>query len=215
MRLPRPSILAVILGLTMSCSSPKEPAVTPAAPSRPLAGMSAQRVMVTPVFSLVAKPDLPWSSSIGRQQTVMRQLDADIASELRERGLRDWVFAEALVRSYQANPTYAADPYRLAMEPLRDPKLPLGSRLGEPLATQVRTMVALSDGRYVLAPVELRFERVGSGSAGRGVLRLALLDARSSEVRWLGEAVGDTASAYSPAITASVAAKLADMIVAP
>jgi hypothetical protein len=175
--------------------------------------MTAQRVVVTPAFALEVKSDLSWNT--GRQTAVLRQLDADIASELQQRGLRDWVFPDALVKSHERNPTYAADPYRLAMEPLRAPKIPLGSRLGEPLASQIRTMVALSDSRYVLAPVELRLERVGTGSAGRGVLRLALLDARSSEVRWLGEAVGDTASAFGPAVTASVAAKLADMIVAP
>jgi hypothetical protein len=177
--------------------------------------MTAQRVVVTPVFALDVKPDLAWGANVGRQTAVLRQLDADIAAELRERGLRDWVFAEALVQSHQRNPTYTADPYRLALEPLRAPKIALGSRLGEPLASQVRTMVALSDSRYVLTPVELRFERVGTGTAGRGVLRLALLDARSSEVRWLGEAVGDTSSAFGPAVTASVATKLADMIAAP
>ena len=65
------------------------------------------------------------------------------------------------------------DPYALAEEPLRSPvAVDRRTRLAEPLASQLRTMVALhEDARLVLAPVELRFERVRRGHGARPVLR--------------------------------------------
>jgi hypothetical protein len=67
------------------------------------------------------------------------------------------------------------------------------------------------DARLVLAPVELRLEPAGP-AAGRGVLRLVLMDARMSNIRWIGSVGGDSAGAYGPAVTASVAAKLAGVV---
>ena len=68
--------------------------------------------------------------------------------------------------------------------------------------------------RLVLAPVELRFERLTSGAA-RPVLRLALLDARLSQVRWFGDVRGDTVTAYTTAALASVAKGVANLVVTP
>jgi hypothetical protein len=59
--------------------------------------------------------------------------------------------------------------------------------------------------------VELRLEKAG-GSAGRGVLRLVLMDARTSNVRWIGQVAGDTASAFGPVVTASLAARFANVV---
>jgi hypothetical protein len=74
-------------------------------------------------------------------------------------------------------------------------------------------LIALHDeARYVLAPVELRLEKAGTG--GRGVLRLVLIDARLSNVAWIGEFTSDTLAAYSPAVTAGIASKLAAAIAA-
>ena len=75
----------------------------------------------------------------------------------------------------------------------------------------MRTLVALHDDvRYVLAPVELRLEQAGTG--GRGVLRVVLLDARLSKVMWIGEFSSDTLTAFGPAVTAGIAAKLASAV---
>jgi hypothetical protein len=84
-------------------------------------------------------------------------------------------------------------------------------RLPEPLASQIRTLVALHDDtRFVLAPAELRLEAAGAG--GRGVLRLVLIDARLSKIGWFGEIASDTVPAFGPAITASIAARLAGVV---
>jgi hypothetical protein len=201
--------------VVIGCSSSSKPATAPA-PERALAGMAGQHVIVTPAYAFVMAPDVGWS--VSRPTEVLRTLDADIAAALEERGLKgQWIFASSLVQNYQRNPTYATDPYKLSMEQLRSPALESGALLGEPLASQLRTMIALTDARYVLAPVELKVEHVGTGRSGggRGELRLVLIDARRSDVRWIGRVDGDTSATMGPAVTASVAAKVADLVTAP
>lgn len=152
---------------------------------------------------------------MGRAADVQRTLDADIAAALEERGLaKTWIFPAQLDQSYRRNATYATNPYALAEEPLRAPSLAADSRLPEPLASQLRTLVALhEDARLILAPVELRFEKAGTG--GRGLLRILLIDPRFSKVTWTGEIASDTVPEFSPAISAGIAAKLANVIAAP
>lgn len=212
-------LLGTAVATTLACGSGGK-SDTPAPPTpeaRPLAGLVAQKIVVTPAFSLRVAPELGWEGRVGRREDVLRQLDTDIVAVLTDRGLRSrWVFPADLVRSYRVNPTYAADPYDLAEQPLRSPGFDVGSSLTEPLATQLRTISALHDGRFVLLPVELRLERAAAtGTAGRAVLRLILVDTRLSQARWVGEARSDTTSTYGPSLLANVAAKFADMISAP
>lgn len=210
-------VLALGLAGAASCASaaPK-PASPPEAPEHALSGLARVRVAVLPTYAVRVMPGLAWAATIGSQDAVRQQLDADIAAAFDERGLRHtWVFPPELEASYKRNSTYAADPHDLAEEPLRSPSLAIDARLPEPLASQLRTLVALHDDvRLVLAPVELRFEPAGSNT-GRAVLRLVLVDARMSNVRWMGEIASDTASAYGPVITASIGAKLAGVVATP
>jgi hypothetical protein len=180
-----------------------------------LSGLAAQRVVVLPAYGVRVMPGLDWSAAVGRPADVQRTLDADIVSAFGERALgKNWIFPEQLLQSYQRNSTYATDPYSLAEEPLRAPGLAVDARLPEPLASQLRTLVALhEDARLVLAPVDLRFEKAGAG--GRARLRLILIDPRYSSITWIGEISSDTLSAFSPAISAGIASKLAGIIATP
>ena len=62
--------------------------------------------------------------------------------------------------------------------------------------------------------VELSFEAAG-GSTGRAALRLVLADARTSDVRWVGQVKSDSATTFSRALPASLASRLADLVAAP
>jgi hypothetical protein len=203
----RASVATIALALVSACKG-GPPASPPAPEEHSLAGLAAQHLAVLPTYAVRVMPGLPWS--IGRPDEVKRAVDAEILAAFDERGLRkQWIFPDDLAASFRRNSTYAADPYALAEEPLRSPSLRADTRLPEPLASQIRTLVALhQDVRLVLAPVELRFEKEGP-SAGRGVLRVVLVDARLSSVFWTSEIASDTTSAFSPAIAASIAAKLA------
>lgn len=212
LRMPRLRPLTLAIALAAACTGQAAtPAPQPA--EHALSGLAAQHIAVLPTYVARVAPELHWN--VGRPLELQRTMDADILSALDERGLRKvWIFPEDLAASYRRNSTYATDPYQLAEEPLRAPSLMVDARLPEPLASQVRTLVAFhQDVRYALAPVELRLEAAGNKSGvGRGVLRLVLVDARASNVRWIGEISSDDANAFGPQITAGIAARLANVI---
>ena len=90
-----------------------------------------------------------------------------------------------------------------------------GTRFGDPLATQLRTMIALQeDARAVIIPVELRFEK-GKTGQGIAVLRVALLDGRLGDVRWIGSIRSEPFDKPSPAMLTNLASHLADLITSP
>ncbi len=183
---------------------------------RPLSQLAAQRVIVTPTYTLVTGDPMGWSAGIPKSRDYLRSLDDEIASALGERGLRaQWIYPADLVRAMKGSPTYATDPYSLGAGILRNPGVVSGTRLGDPLATQLRTMIALQeDARAVIVPVELRFEKLVTGQ-GDAVLKVALLDGRLGDVRWIGSVHSDPAPQLSRAVLSSLAAHLADLIAAP
>lgn len=185
----------------------------PAPGARPLAAYGAQRVALVPVGS-VRFDSLGWVGQLGGAARVARRVDTLLATALSMRGVgQSWILPPELVRAYERNRSYATDPYRLAIDPLRSPAFVAASHYGEPLASQLRTLIALQeDVRVVLVPVEVRFERVGP--AGRAILHTALLDARLAEARWVGDVQSDTVTTPERALE-SVAARLADLFLAP
>lgn len=213
MPIHRWSALVVSLFVSgLACGGGAKPQTQPELAEHSLSGLAAQHIVLLPTYSIRVMPGLPWSASIGRPLDVQRTLDADLLAAFDERGLRKtWIFPEDLQASFKRNASYAADPYGLAEEPLRSPALNTEQRLPEPLASQLRTLVALhEDARLILAPVEVRFEPVGTG--GRAVLRIVLVDPRLSRPTWIGEVVSDSASAFGPVISASLASKLANLV---
>lgn len=186
----------------------------PASPdARPFDSYATQRIVVTPT-GFVRSDSMGWVQAMGGNRTAARQLDSAIFLALDSRGLAQrWIMPAGLVHTYERNRSYAADPYLLAMEPLRAGTFITAGRYGEPLSTQLRTMIALeADARYVLLPIELRFEKVGAGV--RGVLRVALLDPRAAEARFVGDVKGNETTTSAAAL-ASVGQHLADLFSAP
>jgi hypothetical protein len=199
-----------LFSLAVACGGgPPKPAPEPAEHS--LANLAAQHIVLLPTYAVRVAPGLSWGS-LGPPAELKKLLDADLASAFDERGLnKTWVLPAELERAYRRNPTYASDPFNLAEEQLRSPLLKLETRLTEPFASQVSVLIRLHDEvRYVLAPVELRLEPAGAG--GRGVLRVVLVDARLSNITWIGEFTSDTLQAYGPAVTAGIASKLASAV---
>jgi hypothetical protein len=203
----------LILSAAICFGACKTSQPTPAQPpEHALSGLAAQHVVILPTYIVRVAPGLGWT--LPRFTDVAKTQDNDIAAAFRDRGIRTWIMPGGLDSAFRRNPTYATDPHTLAEEPLRSPTLGVDQRLPEPLASQLRTLVALHDDtRLVLAPVELRVEATpGAAGSGRGVLRLVLVDARASSVRWIGEVASDPAPAFGPAITTSIADKLSAVI---
>jgi hypothetical protein len=187
-----------------------------AAPVRPLASLVGQQVIVTPVNRLREADALGWTQQIPRSREFMRAFDAALEAELGARGLGSrWVYPVALERAARSNPSHAVDPYVLALAPLRSTDAVVGRRLADPLASQLRTMIALQESaRVIMIPVELSFDRLADGR-GEAVLRLAVVDGRTTEIRWLGDIRSEPTSNFSRELLTSLVARTADLITAP
>lgn len=198
------------------------PVVMSAQASSPLAAVSGQRVLVLPTQRLTFADSLGWAKQAPSSRAAyLTVVDSALTDALAARGLRGtWTFAEQVVRSARRNAGFVADPSALAVESLRTGTKPDLWQLREPLATQLRSLIALTDARYVLLPVELRTvggdgrgSAAGAG-AGRAQLKLVLIDARRSQIRWMGTVSSELVTAFSPAVAAGVASRVADLVVA-
>ena len=203
---PSPAIAAV--------SDTGTVAPIPSRRASPLAGLAGQHIVVLPTHYIRADT-LGWSSRITAPRATLAALDSAIERALSERGFRtDWTYPPALARSARRNAGYVSDPYSLAGERLRFGVRATDGMVKEPLASQLRSIVAITDARYALFPVEVRFERLTDGRA-RPVLRLALIDARGASVRWTGDVRGAAGNDITSATFESVAFALADLVAAP
>ena len=204
------TMLAVVV---VGCHKAKPDPAAPPPQLHPLSGIVGQALIVAPVQALRVAAELAWTG-LPRSAAVTMGLDSAIAVVLKERVANtEWAYFDALAKSYANNPTYATDPRALAVNPLRAASLKVEQRLPEPIASQLRTMIALQSGRLVLIPVELRFDRTPAG-LGRPVVRLVLIDPRSSVVRWIGEVIGTDSPGFPSAYTALSADRIADLFVA-
>jgi hypothetical protein len=183
-------------------------------PSLSLGTLASQPVMVVPVQYLRTGESLGWSAQIARPKEYLAGVDSAIAKELTARGLKPptWAFAADVARIAQRNRTVAPDPFALSADVLRGGSQHVGDQLADQLASQLRNLIAFHDARMLILPVEVRFETVGT--AGRALMRVAVVDVRAANLRWLADVPSDTASAFSPALAGSIARRLADLIVA-
>jgi hypothetical protein len=208
----RPRVWSVIaLAALASCSRGAKTGAVPAEAPRPLAAYAAQRVILTPTARAIA---ISPADTLGPESrpAEARAFDEELARRLRDRGLAaNWILPAQLVRAHELNRTYAPDPYNLAIDPVRSPRFATGSKYGEPLSSQLRTMIAVHEqARYVLLPIVLRLNH-----AGRTTLRIALLDPRFGEARWVGEVSSDSAVAQPQTALTQVARRVADLFAAP
>jgi len=212
-RILRIGTAALLAALATACHKGPKPAEQ-SPDARPFDAFATQRIVVVPTGFVRGGDSLGWVQGMGGNRAAARQLDSAIARAFEDRGLAQrWVMPPALARSFERNRSYATDPYLLAMEPLRSATFISGKKYGEPLSSQLRTMIALeADARYVLLPVEFHFEKAGAGM--RGVLRVAFVDPRAAESRWVGEVRG-IAGASAATVLASVGYALADLFAAP
>jgi hypothetical protein len=182
----------------------------------PLSAFASQHVALTPTAFVSAADSLGWVATLGGTRATARGLDSAIARALDARGVAPhWILPAELAVSYERNRTYATDPYLLSADALRLPAFKTGSRFYDPLASQLRTMIALhEDTRFVALPIALRFERAQGTILGRATVRFALLDARSTEARWVTDVQGEYVRSPSEALS-SVASKLGDLFARP
>lgn len=207
-----------------SAAAPSDSSAASAARGGVLASFVGQPLVIAPSQRLRAGADAPaWAPAAAAAPAYLATVDDEIAAALADRGVdRGWVLPAQVVRAARRNPTFATDPHALSVDPLLTPVRPpaAGVEVADPLRSQLRAVTALSEARFVLVPVSLRFERAGGANgganggasdAGRAVLRLVLVDTRLARVGWAGDVVSDASSSLSPAIAASLADRVANL----
>jgi hypothetical protein len=160
-------------------------------------------------------------AGLGPAPQVLASLDSAIVAELAARGTaRQWIMPDALTRSAKRNPAFTSDPHTLSAESLRQGVRRTNPRLGEPLASQMRSLVALTEARFGLIPVEVRFEPIPptqlDPGAVRAILRVVLVDARTAEITWTADVATPVSAPPSrAAVVEGLARRVADLLVAP
>lgn len=175
---------------------------------------AAVKVILLPVQTLRAEGHPAWRVRPGRDTVVTRAVDRALEDVMGERGLaKQLVFVSQLHRAAQRNPTYLTDPYDVrAAEALRAAARKPQDAIGEPLVSQLRALAGVSDARYAIVPVELRFES-GADSSGHAVLRVATVDTRAAQLLWIGEVAGDDVATFSTSVISGIAQRFADLVV--
>jgi len=181
----------------------------PPAPSSPLAQYTSVKVAVVPVqfyrgdTAFVKEPALAMRAAF----------DSLLSEQLEAHGLKgQWATPAEVIRSAKRNAVYAADPRNLGAFTVRN-GVGKDAVLTDPLAGNLRRLVALHDARYALMPVELRVESNREG--GQFVVRLLLLDARLMAALYQVDLMGERAAKYSPDLLAKLVTRVVELAVAP
>jgi hypothetical protein len=182
-----------------------------------LAAFSTRRLMVLPTHYLRMGDSLGWADQITDQTAYLSSLDDEIVFAFSDRGVKKvWVFPAAIDAIARRNEPYAPDPHAMAAQWLRFPgpkRLP--KQVPDPIASQLRTLVAMQDGgQLVLLPVELRFEPVPGGMEC-AVLRFVIFDAVRAKIIYMADIQSDPQTSFGPALAASLAGHLADLLGPP
>ena len=178
-------------------------------PGTPLAVFASQRLIVLPV-QMLRGDSASWVTPAKWDQ-FRRELDDSIGAAIADRGVgRGWAYASEVARMSKRNALYVSDAYAVGAQPLRGQAYKVNDRMPDIMASNLRTLVALSDARYALVPVELVFER--KDNRQRAVLRLALVDARTTTFIWVADAVSDGATAMPAGLAGIIGQRVADFV---
>lgn len=184
----------LLLLASLSCGGKKSdqpPAPLPTAPL-PTAGLAGQRVALTPLALVAAEEALRWDSLIGDRRTTLDKSDSIITTLLGARASEvTWVGPAELRHIARRAPGIAADPDQMGTPFLRATNI---IDVPDPLRYQLRTLMGLVGGRYVLVPAGLVFRRTVGQSDGRTAtaeLSVVLIDSRVGKVGWRTIARGD------------------------
>jgi hypothetical protein len=202
----RRAAAAVLLAAASACGGQAQPAAGPApAPApRPATSVAAmqlagQKILVLP---------MQVASGVGQPRDAITR---EILFALGERdAATQWIEPDRLRSSLRRSPGYAADPDALPSDAFRHHQ---ERYVMEPLAGLLRRYSALMDVRLVLIPQSATWLPSPDGTGGVVRLAATMVDTRSANVVWWGEADGAPAAAPGPAPVATAAAALAARMV--
>jgi len=154
--------------------------------------MAGQRVALTPLALVAAEDTLHWDALIADRRTTLDKCDSIIVTLLAARAPEvTWVGAVELRHIARRAPGIAADPDQLGTPFLRASNI---VDVPDPLRYELRTLLGLVGGRYVLVPAGLVFRRTVGPPAGRTAtaeLSVVLIDTRVGKIGWRTIARGE------------------------
>jgi hypothetical protein len=182
-------------------AKPPKPLPAPALLLAPLAG---QPIAVLPVTFLVSEgarpPGLP-----ATRAAQLAWADSIVAEGLQAHGPEaTWIMPDELRRVAGRAPGMVVDPDRMGQSVMRYENL---KRVPDPLLSSIRSMVAMTSGRFVMIPAAVRFTQGDAGVTAEVVLVLG--DARSGAIAWRSTPVA-TAATAGEALAATIARILPD-----
>jgi hypothetical protein len=200
--LRRRSVSVVVLALASGCGGQARPPAGPApaaapAPATSVAAMQlgGQKVLVLPMQA---------ASGVGQPRDAITR---EILFALGERDAAvQWIDPDRLRGVLRRSPGYANDPDALPADAFRHHH---ERYVLEPLAGLLRRYSALMDVRLVLIPQSAQWLPSADGTTGVVRLSATMIDTRSSNVVWWGEADGTPAAQPGPGPVATAAAALA------
>ena len=202
----RTVVALALAALASACGGQAQPAPgpAPAAAPRPAQSVAAmqltgQKVLVLPVQA---------AAGVGEPREAVTR---EILFALGERdAATQWIDPERLRGVLRRSPGYAADPDVLPVDAFRHHQ---ERYVVEPLASLLRRYSALMDVRLVLIPQSAQWLPSADGTGGVVRISATMVDSRSSNVVWWGEADGAPAAEPGPAPVATAAAALAARMV--
>ena len=180
-----------VLALGLACGGKKKADQTPTpAPTAPLptAGLAGQKVGVTPLTLVAAEDTLHWDSLIGSRRVTLDKSDSIIGTLLAARAPEvTWALPAELRRVARRAAGIVADPDQMGTAFLRAEAL---VDVPDPLRYQLRTLMGLVGGRFVMVPAGLVF-RQATGRQAVAELSVVLIDTRVGKVGWRTVARGE------------------------
>ena len=183
--------LLLLASLSCGKKSDQQPTPAPTAPL-PTAGLAGQRVALTPLALVAAEEALQWGALIGDRRTTLDKCDSILAALLAARAPEvTWVGPAELRHVARRAPGIAPDPDQMGTPFLRASNI---VDVPDPLRYQLRTLMGLVGGRYVMVPAGLVFRQTIGRPEGRTAtaeLSIVLIDSRVGKIGWRTIAHGE------------------------
>ena len=184
--------------VVVSCGGrkPQEPPVPAPTIPLPTAGLAGQKVSLFPLTLVAAEDTLHWEAFFVDRRGSLRTADSIITDLLSSRAPEvNWMLPDELRRAARRSAGIAADPDQLGTAVLRAEQL---FDVPDPLRSQMRTLAALSGGRYAVVPAALVYRRSAVPPFNpTAELSIVLVDTRLAKIEWRTVARGEGADPWS------------------
>ena len=193
-------VLAALVAASTACAGQRAAERTRPAISVAPMTMSGQKVLILP------------AQATGSLPQARDEVTREIVFALRERsGGIDWVDPDQLRQALRRSPGFANDPGLLPPESFRHHN---ERYVAEPLASLLRRYTALMDARLAIIIPSVRFIPAPGGTGSVVRIQAQVVDTRSSNIVWWGEADGDVRDTADATALGTAAAALAARMIA-